>query len=268
MASFLKTIILFTLVFVSINDEVIKLSGKPDLFTTDKLGCIYTYNENLLSKFDADGKLIGQYSNYDSGRLHSIDASDPMQILLFYKDFNMIVFLDNKLIQLGKPVYIDGINFNSVSSVCKSKQYAIWLYDEYEHKLIQYGFNPHAIIQNFNLDKMGKEIGRVETLQEIGNEIIIKDNFNVLWIFDQFGRNLNKIELTITSDFQIRINTLIFNNNKLVYLYNLHDDMMDSIKLEGFEYFDQARIENELFYVLNNDSIVIAPLKKEVLLKN
>lgn len=259
MKAILKATIIFCMISYFNGDRVIKLSGKPELFTTDKLGNCYVFKDNVLTKFALDGKTSLQYTSFESGRLFSIDASDPMQLLLFYKDFNQVVFLDNKLNPIGKPVYLDLIDLSTVSAVCKSKQFAIWIYDEYEHKLIQYGFNTKSIKQTINLDKLNKNIGDIEFMIESGNEIYMNEKNKNIWVFDEFGNKLNSIGLAISKDFQLRNKMLIFNDNNKIFKYNIQTSEKDSSEAEGFGHFDLARIENELLYVLNSDSVTLIP---------
>jgi hypothetical protein len=258
----LKIAFVSCLIMFSVKDNVIKLAGVPELFTTDKLGNCYTYKDNLLTKISPEGKIIGQHTSFDSGQLFFIDANDPMQILLFYKDFNQVVLLDNKLNPLGNPIYLDKLDLSSVTAVCKSKQFAIWIYDEYSRKLVHYGFNPKAIIQTINLDKFGKEIGSIDFIQESGNEIYMRESNNCIWVFDQFGSKLDKIEIDVLGDFQIRNKMVLFNNHKRIFWYDLQNGTLDSMKINGFEFFDKARFENNLIYVVNKDSLVMVHFEK------
>jgi hypothetical protein len=259
MNSFIKIVILSFLLCISTDYQLIRLNGVPELFTTDKLGNCYVYRNNLLIKMTSEGKNVGQFTSYDSGTLYSIDASDPMQILLFFKDFNQIVILDSKLNPIGNPLYLDKIGFSSVSAVCKSKQFAIWFYDEFENKLIHYGFNPKGIIQTFNFDKYGKRLSSVHFMIESGGEIYLKDNEQHIWVFDQYGGVLNELEVKAGSNYQIFNKSIVFHNKHKLFNYNFNENTLDSLEIPGFSKFDNLRIENRQIYVLNSDSICILP---------
>src|ERR1044072_2751903 len=66
-------------------------------FTTDNLGNAYVIAENQLLQFDGNGKPKGNYSESNLGVLRSVDASDPLKILLYYPDFTQINILNSKL---------------------------------------------------------------------------------------------------------------------------------------------------------------------------
>src|SRR5690242_18887999 len=60
-------------------------------FTTDRFGNAFIVVENQVLEFDSLGKPKGNYSDRNSGFLTSVDASNPLKILLFYKDFARIL---------------------------------------------------------------------------------------------------------------------------------------------------------------------------------
>src|SRR5690606_24336325 len=77
--------------------KAIPISG-VSLMTIDPNGNIYAVNSNnTLLRFDRNGKPTGQYNNLQYGNLQSIDASNPLKILLFYPQFSRIILLDNML---------------------------------------------------------------------------------------------------------------------------------------------------------------------------
>ncbi|UPT66170.1 MAG: hypothetical protein M0D57_17035 [Sphingobacteriales bacterium JAD_PAG50586_3] len=59
----------------------------------DKLDNVYVINDNEIFKYKPDGKLFNRYSNKSLGKVTMIDVSNPLKILLFYKDFSRIVYL-------------------------------------------------------------------------------------------------------------------------------------------------------------------------------
>src|ERR1035438_5404402 len=66
-------------------------------FTTDKLGNTYVIADNQLLEFDSKGNPLANYSETNLGSLRSIDASNPLKLVLYYPDFGQINTLDTKL---------------------------------------------------------------------------------------------------------------------------------------------------------------------------
>ena len=86
------------------------IAGDFSYFTVDNLDNIYLVNNqtNQLKKLNANGDSAGVFNNVRKyGKLFSIDATNPLKLLLYYKNFSTIVVLDRFLnvrntINLGK----------------------------------------------------------------------------------------------------------------------------------------------------------------------
>ena len=79
-------------------------------FTIDNLDNIYVLNSrNQVKKFNANGDSVAIYNDVKKfGKVTLIDVSNPMKILLYYRDFATVVMLDRFL--------------NSVNSIDLRKQ--------------------------------------------------------------------------------------------------------------------------------------------------
>ncbi len=94
------------------------------------------YKKTKLTEFD--------YTNLSLGNLHKVDLYNPLQIVLFYQDFNTIILLDN---QLNETHRIDGnkqesiLNFENVGLASRNQ---IWFYDFMTQKIGLYDFNSNT----------------------------------------------------------------------------------------------------------------------------
>ena len=71
-------------------------------FEVDELGNIYTVDkDNQLTKYDVSGNIKYHYTNYTTGDLSAVDVTNPHKIMLFYKDFQQIIILDNTLSEMS-----------------------------------------------------------------------------------------------------------------------------------------------------------------------
>jgi hypothetical protein len=261
MKLFCTIVLILTINLCNSQELIIKLDQEPELFTVDKIGNIYVYQQYLLKKHSSQGKLLAQYSNYENGKLYSIDASDPFRILLFYRDFNRIAYLDNKLNPVGNPINLNELGFNSVSAVCKSKQMAIWLYDEYQNKLIQYSFNPKGIINNISLSKIVTDSFSISYMIEYGNELYIAGGNEFVWVFDQYSSKANKLKINALKGFQIGANSLIYNNGQNLFSYSLQDHESLPVNFSFESEFTDAKINKNKVFVLNKNRVYVLQIQ-------
>lgn len=105
----------------------------------DNQKSIYSLKNNILTK-NSDG-ITYQYNNLSLGKITNVDFQNPLQIVIFYKNFNTVVLLDNQLNEIKK------IDFNlkstpiNLEAVALSSQNQIWIYDSISSKIGLYNVN-------------------------------------------------------------------------------------------------------------------------------
>lgn len=85
-----------------------------------------------------------EYKNIGLGKITHIDFQNPLQIIVFYKDFNTVVLLDNQLNEIKR------IDFNlkpeliQLEAVGLSAQNQLWIYDGITNRIGLYNItNDH-----------------------------------------------------------------------------------------------------------------------------
>ena len=126
-------IILFSIIFSSgYGQSEEKLIAKDVVFyEVDEIGNVYFVDKlNTLTKYESNVPRYIKYADVKSGRIHSIDVSNPLRIVVFYADQFSVKFLDVNLTEINsfkiKDVYSDGW----IRLVCSSNNNGLWMYDE------------------------------------------------------------------------------------------------------------------------------------------
>ena len=102
----------------------------------------YSIKNNILTKNSET--ITYQYNNLGLGNITRVDFQNPLQIVVFYKNFNTVVLLDNQLNEIKK------IDFNlkstpvTLEAVALSSQNQIWIYDSISSKIGLYNVNTYA----------------------------------------------------------------------------------------------------------------------------
>ncbi|WP_333808867.1 hypothetical protein [Flavobacterium sp.] len=102
----------------------------------------YSIKNNVLLK--KSSKLF-QYTNLSLGKITKVDFQNPLQIVVFYKNFNTVVLLDNQLNEIKK------IDFNlkstpvTLEAVALSSQNQIWIFDSISSKIGLYNVNTETV---------------------------------------------------------------------------------------------------------------------------
>jgi len=99
------------------------------IIQADKLGNFFLVNQDgILQKFDPSGKLSFIYNNHRAGKITSFDASEPMKILVFFKESQELILLDNTLSEIS-IIPLNQLNGRYFSSVARTNDGSLVLYD-------------------------------------------------------------------------------------------------------------------------------------------
>jgi hypothetical protein len=247
----------FVLFFIRNDNVIIKLSSIPEIFTIDHQDNVYIYSNNTLQKFNIQGNIESKYSCLSYGNLSSIDVSDPFRIVLFYKDFNTIIILDNKLNQIGEVYQLDKLGFSAVDAVCKSKQSGIWILDSYAQKLMLYSLNPKGFVREIDIARYTKPVNYITNIFENGEEILLIGKGKSVLVFNQLGGKLGIIDASPENTLQVKGNKLYYVTQNHLIRFDFSTEQLDTISIEGFKNFDDVKIGNEKMFVLNKDTLII-----------
>lgn len=103
--------------------------AQVQVLNTDKLKQIYYVSpRQVLYKCNEQGKVLFEFSNRYLGILSKVDVSDPFDILLFYPDYQTILFLDRTL-NMTADVRLKAEQFPLPALVAVGRDRQVWIYD-------------------------------------------------------------------------------------------------------------------------------------------
>ena len=204
----------------------------------DNFGNAYSIYENEFRKIS--NNRVSFYKNVSLGKIHQVDLQNPLQIVLFYKQFTTAVLLDNQLNETTK------INFSELTiplnpeAVSLASQNRLWVYDMLSQKLglfdiLKNTFQP--ITQSFDQN--------LKFYQSDYNYFYWVDTKQNLYVSNLFGKvNL----LGNVPDFdQLQVispNQILVKKDNELYFYNLEKSLKTPIAINeksvvSFSYKEQ-----------------------------
>ena len=202
------------------------IQAKPRAVTDDDLGNIYILNTaNTLEKYDSTGRLVTQYTNQRLGRATYIDATNPMRPLLWYQDFQTIVFLDRNLTEMGM-LRLSEIGFQQVACIGISSDGNIWIYDSNTFKLSKLTPDGKPLFESPSMNQLESPPSNPDALIECNDRVVLSDHQKRVWIFDLFAQP-DRIQVTTAPVANGRII-----NNQLVYI---HEDKFIVERIGAFK---------------------------------
>lgn len=243
-----------------LNENAFKLEktivAEGDFITSDKLGNIYLVNANSLTKYNSKGEILKTYSNLNFGNISFIDASNPLKILVFFKDFGQIVFLDNTLSVSGSNIDLTNLKLEQSSLSCTSFNNGVWVYDQTNIQLIR-------IDETLNISNESGNISQLTGYELNPNYLIEQNNFvylnepeNGILVFDRYGTYMKTIAIKNLNSIQIIANSVFFVQDSLIKSYNMESFEIKTTNIPVKE-FKNIRIENKKLYVLTEKALKI-----------
>ena len=239
---------------------VTSIDSAASYITTDNLGNLYLIVNNELRKYDSDGNILKTFSDKSHGALAFVDVSNPLQILLFYRDFRQIVFLDNMLSIKGDAIMLDNIGLQQPLLACSSYENGFWIYDEQDFQLIRFDKNLQKTNQSGNLSQLtGIEI-KPNFLNEAGDKIYLNDPENGILVFDKYGTYAKMLPFKKLNSFQIKENNIVYSTDSSMVRFDFKTFEEQSIKLQDKKTIS-ARIEKDKIFIQDAKTVKIFLIK-------
>lgn len=199
---FILSILLVSTLYIQAQNIVDTLYVKALSMTTDQHQNMYILTEKALWKYNYKMEKIYTYEYNSYGMPEIIDVHIPMKTLLFYRSFNRLQILDNRLAMVRDydMSTLTG-NFNNV--ICFSADNNFWVFDNNEQSLVKYNQNLTPIYTYKNMNQRLGTIVQAYTIDEANNYVILNDTSKGFYIFDMLGNFINHIAIRGVQDYQL-----------------------------------------------------------------
>ncbi len=213
----------------------------------DAIGNLYFLANGVLTKMDTHGKSIS-YTNRQSGTNLFVDVFDPLNILIFFRDFGNIVFLDNNLTERNKVSPTQLLSNTQPEMACKSIKNGFWAWFPDIFKLVRFDHN--LLKQAVSIDmSLNPEIpGKVAYMVENNNRLFMAAD-NGLWVFDQHANYLFTLSELKIESFQVRNDKIIYRKANNLHVYDFFLDQ------ENVFLLPETHVDH--FFLANNKTIYI-----------
>ena len=206
----------------------------------DTINNIYYLKDNTLYKKN-ETKIIS-YSNIHLGELTQVDISNSLKIVLFYKDFNTVIILDNELNELTNTLNFNTLINNTISFVGATNNTNLWLFSENNTTLYLWNYQT-------------KKINTTTVLQDHFNYKMACSNQKNSWLisntkaiqYNQYGSFINQLNLTNIKNAVAYKNGLIYQIDKQLFYYSDHETKTIPFK-NNIEIVDFNIQNNWLYY--------------------
>jgi len=235
--------------------EIKLLADSVTDFAVDNLGNVYLLKPGQqIKKLDGNYDSVGLFNDVRRyGKLYAIDASNPLKVLLFYKDFNTVVILD-RFLNIRNSIDLRQLGIFQVSTVATSFDNNIWLYDELEGKIKKIDDNGALLLESPDFRVVYESPPQVSTIVDHNRYLYGYDSSRGLLLMDYFGASKNLLAFKGWSQLQPLSNGLVaVNGNNLIYYEPGKLDTPEQPLPEHILQSKKIRIVGTKLYALQKD---------------
>ncbi len=218
---------------------IFKGLAPSDEFYSDHLDNIYFLDDHKLIKIATTSGAILEYGSLSIGEISSADVSNPFQILLFYRDFNQILFLDNKLSRLRSEINLSDLDIEQAILACSSGRGGFWVFSDRGNHLVFFDQQFRNSHQSMIISSITGSNIKPVYMTEAQNQLYLHIPGEGILVFDQFASYKKTIPYYGPDRFQVMNGKIIyFQDGKLLSLDISNNEIIDiviplQVKIDG-----------------------------------
>lgn len=234
------------------------LAGDFSYFTVDNLDNIYLVSNttNQLKKLNSNGDSAGVFNNVRKyGKLFSIDVTNPLKILIYYKNFATIVVLD-RFLNVRNTINLGKKNIFKVKAIATSYDNNIWLFDEGDSKLKKIDENGEVLMETVDFRNLFDTVPSPVQISDQDGFLYLYDSAKGFYTFDYYGALKNNIPFLNWQNTAVIGKSLFGFSDSLLYHYQT-----GSLKLKQYSLPDffktalQIKVVANKVYLLQKEGI-------------
>lgn len=223
---------------------------------TDGFGNIYVINNDEIIKYNANGISQKKYSTKRYGKIDFVDATNPLKILVYYKDFQQLLFLDDQLTATSDMISLESIGHEQASLVCSSTNNSFWLFDKQNNELVRFNSVSQTLVKTGNLKRILDIDLKPNFIKEHNGYLYLNCPEEGILIFDIYGTFTKTIPLKGLKEFNvINGNVFYFENGALKEYQSLTFNTVE--KKFNDTLLKTVYWQNNKFYKVYSDSLLV-----------
>ncbi len=233
-----------------------KTDFNADVFvSTNNFETTFYILDNVLFKNSKEIKSLDiGYSNFQLGNITSVNTFNPLKINIFYRDFNTVLILDNRLAEIFKIDFNSQSNYKNVSHITTGSDNTIWLFNQNTQQIELFDYKTNTT--------------RAKTLPIQSAVIDLKSNFNFCWVlteeqlymYDYFGNLIKKINNQGFTSIVIDNENIVLKKDNALFYLKKNSEIIIPINLPNL-LINQFFVTNETLYIYDNEMLQQYQLK-------
>lgn len=228
------------------------------LFNIDESGNIYIVRaDNTLTRFTDAGDSSAFYRSITNGNIGTVDATNPLQVTVYFPDFSKAVILDRMLTPKA-DIDLRKLNITSPTAVANSADGMLWVYDPFNARLRKVDEELNIRTESNDLRQQISFVPAPNFMVERDRRLYVCDSANGILIFDQYATYINTLPIYGLKYLQAFGQQIVYRQGDTLHSYNL-ESFRDKIMLlpQSNTPILQAAFGRNALYVLYADKLIL-----------
>jgi hypothetical protein len=224
---------------------------------TDNLGNLYVVTQtNQINKYGRNGKLTGTLNYSYTGNIAQVDASNPLETYVFYKELNRVVFLDNNLAFRGE-LDLTKSGIIQAGAVARSYDNNVWVFDIGDLQLKKVKKTGEVEQMSGNIRQYITGNSSVNFICDNNDRVFVVDSINGILTFDVFASYIKTIPVKGVPEIKVLDRYFFYTSGSSLNRYNWQVSQTSSFELPDTSGLLKISIEKERLYLQKPDTIAI-----------
>lgn len=239
------------------------IQGSFTNFYVDNLNNIYLLNAgNQVKKINDKGDSVSVSNGLKRfGDIYSMDVSNSLKMIIYYKDFTTIVVLD-RFLQNINTIDLRKYGILQAKAVAVSYDNNYWVFDEVENKLKKMDDNGNILLSTPDLRTIFDESFIPEKIIDYNGYVYLYNKKTGCKIFDYYGALKQSIAPLNWNNVQVIKNSILGFDDSSMHVYAI-DVFKESTYLFNPAMNDAKKFQKALnsLYVLKADGLHVYAIK-------
>ena len=235
------------------------IRGDIAAFSVDNLDNIYLLSStNQVKKLNANGDSVAVYNNVKRyGQATLIDVSNPLKVLIYYRDFATIVMLDRFLNEVN-TIDLRRQNIFQAKAVGQSFDNKVWVYDEVENKLKKVDEEGKLMQETPDFRQLFNSAPSPQKIFDQDRYVYLYDSTQGVFVFDYYGSLKNKILIEGWNNFKVAGKYIFGSKGNKLFRYDLGNLRVDEWNLPSELQMGKVfNFSGTKLYTLQKDAIEV-----------
>lgn len=233
-----------------------KVSIQADFMESDNIGNIYIVKGGEIRKYTESGDFVLKNSALAFGEISSLDASNALKMITFFRDLSQVIYIDNQLSERGDRVSLDMIGYVQGTAVCRSYNEGIWIFDQTTFELTRLDEQLEPTAQSGNLSQILGFVPEPNYIREYNKWLYVNDPNEGILVFDWYGSYTKRIPVTGLKKMVLRSDKMFYIQENKLFSYDLKTAETSEMKLEQADIIDFTLHDDKLLLITKNELLI------------